>query len=475
MRRMTEEELFTFDLEGYLVVKQVLSTEDVAALSAIAVQKCPPADRPAYHRAFGASAWGGPYQALIDHPRIVPYLLDVLGPKFRLDHDYCIFMTKGGRDQDLHGGATSQNPDHWYQYRDGVIRCGLTVVMFVLSAARAGDGGFCCIPGSHKSNFVGSLPRDVRTYQRTPHYVVQPAVEPGDAIIFTEALIHGTAPLDWRARALGRRLQVQPRTLRLDGHLLRSERVSRPHRTTAQNSRPAIRRRAARQHRQVIGARAGAHDQVRARRRGPTGRPAQRRRVVSASIRRTTSAAWARTTHPRRAPVSALDPQRGNQTPGGQDVVGDEVPEGQRLPRTVVVEAVSGIVRHREVVDHDDRFRPVPECEIDLFGQRQVSGAVRIEIEEHAAGRQRVGRRQPDQPGSGCHNGADGRRGRASTARRQTRSDADWLRTSGSGRCVARRKIRGRRAAVRPRLDDGDERDREQSLRRTTVDETPAR
>ena len=34
--------------------------------------------------------------------------------------------------------------------------------------------------------------------RRIPHYVVQPAVEPGDAIIFTEALIHGTLP--WTAQ-----------------------------------------------------------------------------------------------------------------------------------------------------------------------------------------------------------------------------------------------------------------------------------
>ena len=147
-----------------------------------------------YHREFGRPPGVGPYQALIDHPRIVPYLLDLLGPKFRLDHDYCVFMTKGGRDQDLHGGATSKNPDHWYAYRDGMVRCGLTVVTFVLSEARAGDGGFCCIPGSHKSNFIASLPPDVSRYERTPHYVVQPAVEPGDAIIFAEALIHGTLP-----------------------------------------------------------------------------------------------------------------------------------------------------------------------------------------------------------------------------------------------------------------------------------------
>src|SRR4029434_3496139 len=104
-------------------------------------------------RAFAASAWGASYQSLIDHPRIVPYLLALLGPKFRLDHDYWIFAQKVSRDQDLHGGATSGNPDHRYEYRDGVIRCGLTVVTFALSPARAGDGGVCCLPRSHNSNF----------------------------------------------------------------------------------------------------------------------------------------------------------------------------------------------------------------------------------------------------------------------------------------------------------------------------------
>lgn len=198
MRRMTEEEKFSFDLEGYLVVKQVLTAEEVAALSAIAVQQCAAsAEGVTYHRVFGPSRWGPPYQALIDHPKIVPYLDQLLGPKFRLDHDYCLVLTKGGRDQDLHGGATSGNPDHWYAYRDGVIRCGLTVVTFALTDVRAGDGGFCCIPGSHKSNFIASLPRDVRRYERIPHYLVQPAVEAGDALIFTEALIHGTVP--WMA------------------------------------------------------------------------------------------------------------------------------------------------------------------------------------------------------------------------------------------------------------------------------------
>jgi hypothetical protein len=195
---MTSEERFLFDLEGYLVVRQVMGAAEVAALNAIAERKIPaPPERPNYGRIFRASAWGLSYQALIDHPRIVPYLAELIGPRFRLDHDFCVFMSKGGRGQELHGGESDENPDHWYRYRDGVMRNGLTVVTFFLSPAKVGDGGFCCVPGSHKSHFVGGLPDDVRSYRRWPHYVVQPAVEAGDVVIFTEALIHGTAP--WMA------------------------------------------------------------------------------------------------------------------------------------------------------------------------------------------------------------------------------------------------------------------------------------
>lgn len=202
---MTTEEKFQFDLEGYLVIKQVLGVAEVAALNVIADRNAPPlSDGPRYGRVFRASAWGPPYQALIDHPRIVPYLIALVGRRFRLDHDFCIFMGKGGTGQELHGGESDENPDHWYKYRDGVMRNGLTVVTFCLSPANDGDGGFACIPGSHKSHFAASLASDVRSFRRRPHYVVQPPLAAGDAVIFTEALIHGTAPwtADHERRAL---------------------------------------------------------------------------------------------------------------------------------------------------------------------------------------------------------------------------------------------------------------------------------
>lgn len=194
---MTPEERFKFDLEGYLVVKNALTPHGLNHMNAVADTIFSDDGESGTNRISRVSQWGPAFQALMDHPKIVPYLIELLGPKFRIDHDYCIFMKKGAKRGQLHGGETDREADHWYKYRDGLMRNGLTVVTFFLSPAKAGDGGFACIPGSHKSNFVHSLPGDVRSFERPVHYVVQPEVDAGDALIFTEALIHGTMP--WTA------------------------------------------------------------------------------------------------------------------------------------------------------------------------------------------------------------------------------------------------------------------------------------
>ena len=53
------------------------------------------------------------------------------------------------------------------------------------------------MPGSHKTNFLELMPGDVAAFDRAVDWVVQPPMEAGDVLIFTEALIHGTAP--WAA------------------------------------------------------------------------------------------------------------------------------------------------------------------------------------------------------------------------------------------------------------------------------------
>jgi hypothetical protein len=206
---MTSEDKFLFDLQGYLVVKNVLSPEEVDHLNVIMDRELP--DSYGENGVKGTSRvslWDKACQNLFDHPNVLPYLLELMGPKFRADHDYCIMMEKGAKRGNLHGGdieyATGRAGDHWYKYRDGVMRNGLTVFTYNLTPAKKGDGGFACVPGSHKSNFPMDLPKDVRTFERIPNYVCQPEADAGDVIIFTEALIHGTMPWngDHERRAL---------------------------------------------------------------------------------------------------------------------------------------------------------------------------------------------------------------------------------------------------------------------------------
>ena len=191
---LTDEEKFRFDLEGYLVIPGVLSAAECTALSAQCDQHWPrqTEDGP-FRRTADVSKWGESFLNLMDHPKVLPYLIELIGPRLRADHDYSIFMRADAPGQLLHGGPFLYETDHWYRYNDGAMRNGLMVISWALTDSNSGDGGFVCVPGSHKTNFIKHLPEDVRAQQRVPEYVRQPVLKAGDVVVFTEALMHGTA------------------------------------------------------------------------------------------------------------------------------------------------------------------------------------------------------------------------------------------------------------------------------------------
>ena len=89
-------------------------------------------------------------------------------------------MRRGDARGGLHGGSHLRHSwsDHWYRYQDGLMRNGLTVITFFLTGAAEGDGGFACVPGSHKSNYLDLLPRDVRNYERPAPTCCSPRSKP---------------------------------------------------------------------------------------------------------------------------------------------------------------------------------------------------------------------------------------------------------------------------------------------------------
>ena len=219
---MTEEEAYLFDLRGFIVVKNALQPNQIDDLSRRleAHRSSNPSPILGSDRTIlddDAGAWsassllelGGTYLDLVNLPTIAPYLTKLLGEHYRLDHDYAKIDSKMPEREKtlyLHGGGQgaggpadlvgpSDGGQCFYRYSNGRFFNGLVAVAFELDDVQASDGGFACVPGSHKSNI--GLPaawRHSKTQAEVPDFVQRVAAAAGDAIIFTEACAHGTVP-----------------------------------------------------------------------------------------------------------------------------------------------------------------------------------------------------------------------------------------------------------------------------------------
>ena len=196
---MNAEEKYLFDLKGYVNIEGVLDADDLTELNALidAQNYADPADDNIHSQRFGGFlSWeNDAFRKLLNHPCIMPCLAEIVGPKFRLDHVHGILMKEGNPGGTLHGGGTPYDPSQYYVFRNDRMYNGLTVVSWALTNMLPEHGGFCCIPGSHKSNYP--CPPQFRPVKDNKACMAPVHQKAGDAVIFTEALTHGTLP--WTA------------------------------------------------------------------------------------------------------------------------------------------------------------------------------------------------------------------------------------------------------------------------------------
>ena len=201
---MNDTQKYLFDLQGYLILENVLGPDEVVEINRlIDAQKLPEPGLETNQARFGEFlAWGKPFCDLLDHTRIMPLLKFILGDGFRLDHYYGIYMRAGTSRLRLHGGNRPYDPPEYYHFRNDRMYNGLTVVSWNLTDTGPQHGGFCCIPASHKANY--ECPQAFRDAHEQAECVIVPEVKAGSVVIFTEALTHGTAP--WIGRRQRRSL-----------------------------------------------------------------------------------------------------------------------------------------------------------------------------------------------------------------------------------------------------------------------------
>ena len=205
---MTEEQKYLFDTFGYLIVRDAVSQDQIQELRN--TMRGPTEQWEPVDQSEGPLHWHSIWRELLDLPTLTPILEEIIGnhdvrhgreragrpylPTFRIDHiNIHSHVQKGFPGGHLHGGWKGTGGCQFSSYHDGHFYNGLISVSFELYNTFPNDGGFACIPGSHKSNL--RLPGHWRNLaDGMPECVTRVPATPGDAIIFTEALTHGTLP-----------------------------------------------------------------------------------------------------------------------------------------------------------------------------------------------------------------------------------------------------------------------------------------
>ena len=144
-------------------------------------------------------AWERPYcepfRQLMIHPRLKPYLREIIGDYHMATRPRLIVMDQGCAGHYLHGGQLDRlSYSLTYHWKFGKIYNSLTLVEFPLADEGPGDGGLAVVPGGHKANYP--IPEALRDCEAFRDEIVEVNVRAGDVVLFAETTIHGT--LVWR-------------------------------------------------------------------------------------------------------------------------------------------------------------------------------------------------------------------------------------------------------------------------------------
>jgi ectoine hydroxylase-related dioxygenase (phytanoyl-CoA dioxygenase family) len=186
---VNDEEQYFFDLQGYLVVDDVLSPDEVAGLNRL-IDAAP--DRAAHAPAY---QWDEAFRRLIDHPKVLPYLVTLVGPTVRLDHDRVVVAKPGQGGAPVRGGAEPYDDVTVFHFQCGRMFNALVTVSFALTDD---DGALLAVPGSHKSNYP--FPDEWRDLAAPGPWLRPVPQQAGSALIYTEALAYGVAAASVRER-----------------------------------------------------------------------------------------------------------------------------------------------------------------------------------------------------------------------------------------------------------------------------------
>ncbi len=227
----TDMDIYLFDLRGYIVIENALTSEEVSDLNTC-LDTIPPLQPGEWHGHVQAHTYGDgtsglnyqqiyeagePFEKLIDHPSWLERVKYFVGGEGSFDyHHGPLFIDENfvsfrgpGEAIGLHSGGYPPIMRNQFRYHGGRFMCGQVNILLALTNIGPGDGGTMLIPGSHKSNFKHPQYDEHRMSKDATVEGTEGAIEvqmkAGDALLFVDGISHGSAK---RAKEGQRRIAV---------------------------------------------------------------------------------------------------------------------------------------------------------------------------------------------------------------------------------------------------------------------------
>ena len=201
-KEMTNEENYHFDVTGYLIVPGVLTPDQLKTCNK-ALDRLGTADGASPSSVSSCST----LHFLRDHPVLVQYLEEICGENFRLDRSPHLIEVNGDCSEDskvaLSGGSEWQDWSRAYRQHNGSRFCQGLRAIWALADVNEGDGGLVVVSASHNSSV--NAPQELASGDDDMGLVVQPVLQAGDLLLYTESLMWGLHP--WQGKGPQRLLE----------------------------------------------------------------------------------------------------------------------------------------------------------------------------------------------------------------------------------------------------------------------------
>lgn len=209
---ITPQEEAHFRTEGYLLLRSVLSPDEVATLRSEVDRRCAEADqtgavvREAYYhqnsyKLGNALRHSTPFDFLIDHPGYFGKLVSLMGPYIQLMGSE-IFV-RGPAGEAITGFHTDMGPGlQKVRVTEDSAFIEIKAQLFLTDLSVPDAGNFVLIPRSHRWPVTDSDPlchihemnRQIGPDGELPPGTLQVLVEPGDVLLFPYSLWHAVGP-----------------------------------------------------------------------------------------------------------------------------------------------------------------------------------------------------------------------------------------------------------------------------------------